>query len=194
MQGIGRAARVAARLLAFASTAQKNRALRAAGAALRSARPTILAANEGDVREAGSGLSGALLDRLHLDDSRVEAMARGLESIAEVRDPIGVRLAEWSRPNGMLIQRVCVPLGVIGIIYESRPNVTADAGGLCLKSGNAVILRAGSESLRSSAAIHRCLQQGLVAAGLPPAGIQLVPTPDRAAVGHMLSDMADSIG
>jgi glutamate-5-semialdehyde dehydrogenase len=193
MQGIGRAARVAAQLLAFASTAQKNRALRAAGAALRSARPTILAANEGDVREAGSGLSGALLDRLHLDDSRVEAMARGLESIAEVRDPIGVRLAEWSRPNGMLIQRVCVPLGVIGIIYESRPNVTADAGALCLKSGNAVILRGGSESARSSAAIHACLQEGLSAAGLPTTCIQLVPTTDRAAVGHMLADMADNI-
>jgi glutamate-5-semialdehyde dehydrogenase len=193
MQGIGRAARVAAQLLAFASTAQKNRALRTAGAALRNARPTILAANEGDVREAGSGLSGALLDRLHLDDSRVEAMARGLESIAEVRDPIGVRLAEWSRPNGMLIQRVCVPLGVIGIIYESRPNVTADAGALCLKSGNAVILRGGSESARSSAAIHACLQEGLSAAGLPTTCIQLVPTTDRAAVGHMLADMADNI-
>src|ERR1700689_2220514 len=161
MQGIGRAARVAAQLLAFASTAQKNRALRAAAAALRSARSTILAANEGDVREAGSELSGALLDRLRLDDSRIEAMARGLDSIAEARDPIGVRLAEWSRPNGMLIQRVCVPLGVIGIIYESRPNVTADAGALCLKSGNAVILRGGSESAQSSAAIHACLQQGL---------------------------------
>ena len=193
MQGIGRAARVAARLLAFASTAQKNRALRAAAAALRTSRPTILAANEGDVREAGSGLSGALLDRLHLDDSRVEAMARGLESIAEVRDPIGVRLAEWSRPNGMLIQRVCVPLGVIGIIYESRPNVTADAGALCLKSGNAGILRGGSESARSSAAIHACLQEGLSAAGLPTTCIQLVPTTDRAAVGHMLADMADNI-
>jgi glutamate-5-semialdehyde dehydrogenase len=193
MQGIGRAARVAAQLLAFASTAQKNRALRAAGAALRSARSTILAANEGDVREVGSGLSGALLDRLRLDDLRVEAMARGLESIAEVRDPIGVHLAEWSRPNGMLIQRVCVPLGVIGIIYESRPNVTADAGALCLKSGNAVILRGGSESARSSAAIHACLQEGLSAAGLPTTCIQLVPTTDRAAVGHMLADMADNI-
>jgi glutamate-5-semialdehyde dehydrogenase len=193
MQGIGRAARVAARILAFASTAQKNRALRAAAAALRSARSTILAANEGDVREAGSGLSGALLDRLQLDDSRVEAMARGLESIAEARDPIGIRLAEWSRPNGMLIQRVCVPLGVIGIIYESRPNVTADAGALCLKSGNAVILRGGSESARSSAAVHACLQEGLGTAGLPATCIQLVPTADRAAVGHMLADMAENI-
>src|SRR5882757_8163525 len=179
MQGIGRSARVAAQLLAFASTAQKNRAL--------------LAANEGDVREAGAGLSGALLDRLQLDAPRVEAMARGLESIAEARDPIRVLLAEWARPNGMLIQRVCVPLGVIGIIYESRPNVTADAGALCLKSGNAVILRGGSESARSSAAIHACLLEGLSAAGLPRACIQLVPTIDRAAVGHMLADMADSI-
>jgi len=193
MQGIGRAARVAAQLLAFASTAQKNRALLAAAAALRRDRSTILAANEGDAREAGSGLSGALLDRLQLDDSRVEAMARGLESIAAARDPIGVRLAEWSRPNGMLIQRVCVPLGVIGIIYESRPNVTADAGALCLKSGNAVILRGGSESARSSAAIHACLQEGLGSAGLPATCIQLVPTTDRAAVGHMLADMADNI-
>jgi glutamate-5-semialdehyde dehydrogenase len=193
MQGIGRSARVAAQLLAFASTAQKNRALQAAAAALRSTRSTILAANEGDVREAGAGLSGALLDRLQLDAARVEAMARGLESIAEARDPIGVLLAEWTRPNGMLIQRVCVPLGVIGIIYESRPNVTADAGALCLKSGNAVILRGGSESARSSAAIHACLLEGLSAAGLPPTCIQLVPTTDRAAVGHMLSDMADNI-
>jgi glutamate-5-semialdehyde dehydrogenase len=167
--------------------------LLAAAAALRSTRSTILAANEGDVREAGSGLSGALLDRLQLDESRIDAMARGLESIAAARDPIGVRLAEWSRPNGMLIQRVCVPLGVIGIIYESRPNVTADAGALCLKSGNAVILRGGSESARSSAAIHACLQEGLGSAGLPATCIQLVPTTDRAAVGHMLADMADNI-
>ncbi|MEA3161008.1 MAG: glutamate-5-semialdehyde dehydrogenase [Gammaproteobacteria bacterium] len=193
MQGIGRAARAAAQLLAFASTSQKNRALLAAAAALRSTRSTILAANEGDVREAGSGLSGALLDRLQLDESRIDAMACGLESIAAARDPIGVRLAEWSRPNGMLIQRVCVPLGVIGIIYESRPNVTADAGALCLKSGNAVILRGGSESARSSAAIHACLREGLGSAGLPATCIQLVPTTDRAAVGHMLADMADNI-
>jgi glutamate-5-semialdehyde dehydrogenase len=193
MQGIGRAARSAARVLAFASADEKNRALLAAAAALRRCAPQILAANEGDIREAGSGLSGALLDRLQLNDSRVEAMARGLEDVAQTRDPIGVRLAEWSRPNGMLIQRICVPLGVIGIIYESRPNVTADAGALCLKSGNAVILRGGSESARSSAAIHACLQEGLGAAGLPAACIQLVPTTDRAAVGHMLADMADAI-
>jgi glutamate-5-semialdehyde dehydrogenase len=193
MQGIGRAARSAARVLAFASADEKNRALLAGAAALRSCASKILAANEADIREAGSRLSGALLDRLQLNEARVEAMARGLEDVAEARDPIGVRLAEWSRPNGMLIQRVCVPLGVIGIIYESRPNVTADAGALCLKSGNAVILRGGSESARSSAAIHACLQEGLGAAGLPAACIQWVPTTDRAAVGHMLADMAYAI-
>jgi glutamate-5-semialdehyde dehydrogenase len=193
MQGMGRAARLAAKQLAFASSEQKNRALLGAAAALRDARAGVLTANEEDMREAGQGLSAALRDRLRLDDARIEAMARGLAEIAAARDPIGARLAEWSRPNGMQIQRVCVPLGVIGIIYESRPNVTADAGALCLKSGNAVILRAGSESLKSSAAIHRCLQQGLAAAGLPPTAIQLVPTTDRAAVGHMLADMADSI-
>jgi glutamate-5-semialdehyde dehydrogenase len=189
MQEMGRSARSAARALAFASAGEKNRALLAAAAALRSCASRILAANEGDIREAGAGLSGALLDRLQLNEVRIEAMARGLEDIAQMRDPIGVHLAEWSRPNGMVIQRVCVPLGVIGIVYESRPKVTADAGALCLKSGNAVILRGGSESARSSAAIHTCLQQGLVAAGLPAACIQLVPTIDRAAVGHMLADM-----
>ncbi len=193
MQGIGRAARAAAKQLAFASSEQKNRALLAAASALHDSGADILAANEADLREAGSGLSAALLDRLRLDAARIEAMARGLGEIAAARDPIGVRLAEWSRPNGMLIQRVCVPLGVIGIIYESRPNVTADAGALCVKSGNAVILRGGSESFRSSAAIHRCLQQGLVAAGLPPTSIQWVPTRDRDAVGQMLGNMADSI-
>jgi glutamate-5-semialdehyde dehydrogenase len=156
MQDIGKAARLAARRLAFASTEHKNRALLAAAAALTDARGRILAANEADVRDSAAGLSAAQLDRLRLDDARVAAMARGLADIAAARDPIGARLAEWSRPNGMLIQRVCVPLGVIGIIYESRPNVTADAGALCLKSGNAVILRGGSESARSSAAIHAC--------------------------------------
>src|ERR1700738_1381909 len=194
MQGIGRAARGAAQLLALPPTEQKNRALRAAAAALRPHRPEILAANANDMHEAAArGVSGALLDRLRLDDKRVEAMAQGLEDIERLADPIGKRLAQWSRPNGMQIERVCVPLGVIGIIYESRPNVTADAGALCLKSGNAVILRGGSESARSSAAIHACLQQGLDAPGLPLSAIQLVPTPDRAAVGHMLADMADNI-
>jgi glutamate-5-semialdehyde dehydrogenase len=193
MQGIGRAARVAAQQVAFAPTDQKNRALLAAASALRASSGKILSANAADLRESAAGLSAAMLDRLCLDEARVAAMARGLEDIAAARDPIGAALAEWSRPNGMLIQRVCVPLGVIGIIYESRPNVTADAGALCLKAGNAVILRGGSESARSSAAIQDCLQEGLNAASLPPACIQLVPTTDRSAVGHMLSDMADSI-
>jgi glutamate-5-semialdehyde dehydrogenase len=194
MQDMGKAARSAAQVLAFATSEQKNRALVTAAATLRDSGATVLAANQADLRAAAqSRLTPALLDRLRLDEPRLEAMARGLEEIAQLRDPIGVRLAEWTRPNGMLIQRVCVPLGVVGIIYESRPNVTADAGALCLKSGNAVILRGGSESMRSSAAIHDCLQQGLTAAGLPAASIQSVPTSDRAAVGHMLTDMADSI-
>ena len=194
MQGLGHAARAAAQTLALAPTEQKNRALSAAAAALRTERAEILAANESDMNEAAAErLSGAFLDRLLLNDQRIEAMAGGLEAIERLADPIGTRLAEWTRPNGMRIQRVCVPLGVIGIIYESRPNVTADAGALCLKSGNAVILRAGSESAKSSAAIHECLGSGLEAAGLPRACIQLVPTTDRAAVGHMLADMTDSI-
>jgi glutamate-5-semialdehyde dehydrogenase len=194
MRDIGRAARAAALVLALAPTEQKNRALAAAAASLRAHRAKILAANEGDMREAvARATSGALLDRLRLDDERVEAMARGLENIERLADPIGKRLAQWTRPNGMLIQRVCVPLGVIGIIYESRPNVTADAGALCLKSSNAVILRGGSESAGSSAAIHACLEEGLESAALPRTCIQLVPTADRAAVGHMLADMADSI-
>ena len=194
MQAIGREARSASLLLALASTDQKNRALRAAAAALRTRRPEILAANDADMRDAAAReTSGALLDRLRLDENRVEAMARGLEDIERLPDPIGTRLAEWTRPNGLQIQRVCVPLGVIGIIYESRPNVTADAGALCLKSSNAVILRGGSESSRSSAAIHECLGLGLEGAGLPRTCIQLVPTADRTAVGHMLADMAESI-
>jgi glutamate-5-semialdehyde dehydrogenase len=194
MQGIGQAARQAALVLALAPTEQKNRALRAGAAALRAQAAEILAANEGDMQQAvARGLSSALLDRLRLDRDRVEAMARGLEEIERLADPIGRHLAEWVRPNGMQIQRVCVPLGVVGIIYESRPNVTADAGALCLKSGNAVILRGGSESARSSAAIHECLGAGLEAAGLPRACVQLVPTTDRAAVGHMLADMVGSI-
>jgi glutamate-5-semialdehyde dehydrogenase len=194
MRTMGRAARAAAEVLAFVPTAQKNRALLAAAAALRASKLKLLEANDGDMREAAAqGLPAALLDRLRLDETRVETMARGLEDIARLDDPIGTRLAEWSRPNGMLIQRVCVPLGVIGIIYESRPNVTADAGALCLKSSNAVILRGGSESARSNAAIHACLVQGLRAAELPEEAIQWVPTSDRAAVGHMLADMADSI-
>ena len=194
MQAMGRAAVEAARVLALADTATKNRALRAAAAALRARRALILAANAEDMAAARrAGLGAALLDRLELDDSRVEAMAHGAEEVAALADPIGSISAEWSRPSGLRFQRVRVPLGVIGIIYESRPNVTADAGALCLKSGNAAILRGGSESGRSSAAIHACLTEGLAAAGLPAACIQLVPTADRAAVGEMLAGMSDSI-
>jgi glutamate-5-semialdehyde dehydrogenase len=194
MNAIGQAARAAAEVLGTAPTKQKNHALRAAAAALRARRHELLAANERDMRAAAEReLSTALLDRLALDDARVEAMARGLEDIERLPDPIGTVLAEWTRPNGMLIQRLRVPLGVIGIIYESRPNVTADAGALCLKSSNAVILRGGSESANSGAAIHACLQQGLIAAGLPPACIQYVPTTDRAAVGYMLAEMTEFI-
>ena len=194
MRAIGRDARAAALALSLASTDQKNRALRAAAASLRARRHKIIAANDRDMREAAAKeLSPALLDRLRLDEKRVEAMGRGLDDIAALSDPIGTVLAEWTRPNGMRIQRVRVPLGVIGIIYESRPNVTADAGALCLKSSNAVILRGGTESAHSSAAIHSCLDEGLKVAGLPGSCIQLVPTTDRAAVGCMLADMTDDI-
>src|SRR6202049_4639542 len=174
MRAIGRGARAAALALGLAATDQKNRALRAAAASLRARRHKIIAANDRDMRAAAAKeLSPALLDRLKLEENRVEATPRGLDDIAELADPIGTVLAEWTRPNGMRIQRVRVPLGVIGIIYESRPNVTADAGALCLKSSNAVILRGGSESAGSSAAIHECLAEGLEAAGLPRTCIQL---------------------
>jgi glutamate-5-semialdehyde dehydrogenase len=194
MQGIGRAAVIAAEQLALAPSAVKNRALSAAAKALRADSHVILAANAEDMRDAQSAaLSAALLDRLKLDERRVEAAARGLEEIVALEDPIGTVIAEWTRPNGLRISRVRVPLGVIGIIYESRPNVTADAGALCLKSGNAAILRGGSESRRSSAAIHASLVRGLIEAGLPATAIQLVPTADRAAVGEMLGGMQDYI-
>ena len=194
MMDMGAAARIAAQVLALTATKQKNQALRSGAAALRSQAGAILAANALDVREAESkNLSAALIDRLRLDVQRIEAMARGLEDIAELSDPVNVLLKEWTRPNGLRIQRISVPLGVMGIIYESRPNVTADAGALCLKSGNAVILRGGSESAGSNAAIHACLQQGLIEAGLPMTAVQLVPTTDRAAVGHMLADMREYI-
>jgi glutamate-5-semialdehyde dehydrogenase len=192
MRAIGGSARAAAEKLSIASTDSKNRALLAAADAVRAQRHRILAANERDLREA-EGLAGPLADRLRLDEKRVLAIAAALEEIARLADPIGTILAEWTRPNGLLIQRRRVPLGVVAIIYESRPNVTADAGALCLKSGNAVILRGGSESARSSAAIHHCLEQGLVVAGLPKTAIQLVPTSDRAAVGFLLAEMSDSI-
>jgi glutamate-5-semialdehyde dehydrogenase len=194
MQAMGRGARAAALMLSSVDAEQKNTALRAGARLMRGASAQILEANRADMHDAvAKQLSPALLDRLKLDAGRIEAMARGLEDIAQLADPIGKQLATWTRPNGMRIERVCVPLGVIGIIYESRPNVTADAGALCLKSGNAVILRGGSESARSSAAIHAVLQGALAEAKLPVDCIQMVPTSDRAAVGYMLAEMADSI-
>lgn len=194
MEQLGRNAVTAASCLALAGTAAKNVALAAAAAAIRTGAAGILEANARDMSAArAANVTGALLDRLALDEKRVESMARGIEEVAALADPIGSTVAEWRRPNGLRIQRIRVPLGVIGIIYESRPNVTADAGALCLKSGNAVILRGGSESRLSNAAVHACLAAGLSAAGLPPECIQLVPTTDRAAVGYMLAGMADYI-
>jgi len=185
MRRIGERARAAASVLALAPAAAKDAALHAAAAAIRARAPKILAANARDLAEARD-LSASMSDRLRLDEGRIEGIARGLEEVAALPDPIGQTIAEWTRPNGLRIARVRVPLGVIGIIYESRPNVTADAGGLCLKSGNAAILRGGSESFHSSRAIADCLHEGLRAAGLPEDCIQLVPTRDRAAVGALL--------
>jgi glutamate-5-semialdehyde dehydrogenase len=187
MLALGRAAQAAAQTLALASREAKDAALRAAAAALRADQAAILAANAQDMAAArAKGLGGAMLDRLELDPARIEGMARGLEVVAGLEDPVGRELARWTRPNGLHIARVAVPLGVVGIIYESRPNVTADAGALCLKAGNAAVLRGGSESFHSSRAIVARLAQGLAAAGLPEAAVQLVPTVDRAAVGLML--------
>ncbi len=187
MDALGRAARAAARVLAMSDGERRNKALRAAAAAIRAREEPLLKANAEDVAAGKArGLSAALVDRLALTPERIEAMAKGLEDIAEQPDPVGRELARWERPNGLDIARVAVPLGVIGIIYESRPNVTADAGGLCLKSGNAAILRGGSESQRSSAVILEALQEGPRQAGLPQKAIQVVPTYDRAAVGHLL--------
>ena len=194
MQSLGRAAVDASAALARADAATKNRALASVAVALRARVPELLAANARDMEAARArDATGAMLDRLALDEKRIEVMARGVEDIAALADPIGTVAAEWTRPNGLRITRVRVPLGVIGIIYESRPNVTCDAGALCLKSGNAAILRGGSESAHSSRVIHECLAAGLQAAGLPAAGIQLVPTTDRAAVGYMLSSMTEYI-
>jgi glutamate-5-semialdehyde dehydrogenase len=187
MQTIGRNARAAADVLARCEPAAKTAALRGAADALRRTRGELRAANAEDLA-AGErmGLSAALLDRLRLDDARIDAMAAGLETVAALPDPVGTELARWTQPNGLDIARVRIPLGVIGIIYESRPNVTADAGGLCLRAGNAVILRGGSESFASSRAIEACLRSGITTAGLPEHAVQLVPTRDRAAVGMML--------
>ncbi len=193
---MARAARAAVQALGQSTGAARNAALTAAAAEIRARKRDILVANARDLQGADAkGLSAAMRDRLLLDDARIEAMARGLEDIAALPDPVGQVIADWTRPNGLRITRVRVPLGVIGIIYESRPNVTADAGGLCLKSGNAAILRGGSESLHSSAAIADCLRAGLRSAGLPDAAVQLVPIADRAAVGAMLTlpDLIDII-
>ena len=194
MLAIGRRAREAAHALALATPEAKTKALRTAAKALREATPQILAANAKDIEAARvAGRPAAFIDRLLLNEARIAAMAQGVEEIAELADPVGTVLAEWSRPNGLKFQRVRVPLGVIGIIYESRPNVTADAGALAVKAGNAAILRAGSESLNSSLAIHAALASGLKSARLPEAAIQLVPIADRAAVGHMLAGLDGSI-
>jgi len=193
MDGIGRAARDAARAIATASAETKTRAIAAAADAILADQPSLLAANARDMEAAATrGLSAAMLDRLRLDPARIAAMAAGLHAVAAQPDPVGTVLAEWDMPSGLHIRRVRTPIGVIGVIFESRPNVTADAGALCLKAGNAAILRGGSESLQSVRAIHAGLVAGLRAAGLPETAIQIVPTADRAAVGTMLT-MTDFI-
>jgi len=188
MLELGRAAREAARTLAVTPAAKKTQALLAAADAVWAQRETIIAANAQDIEHGREkGLGAALMDRLLLDEGRVAGICDGLRAVAGQDDPVGEVLAEWSQPSGLKIKRVRTPLGVVGVIYESRPNVTADAGALCLKSGNAVILRGGSESFQSSRAIHACLVEGLRAAGLPDTAIQLVPTRDRAAVTELLT-------
>jgi glutamate-5-semialdehyde dehydrogenase len=194
MNAIGREAKAAARVLALAPAEQKNRALSAMAVAIRSGRSEILSANAEDMKDGkAAGLTGSFLDRLELNDKRIEAMAEGLDVVRELPDPVGKVTEAWTQPNGMTIERVRVPLGVVGVIYESRPNVTADAGALTLKAGNAVILRGGSDSHRSSRAIHAALARGLREANLPEAAISLVPTRDRAAVGMMLEGLNRSI-
>ena len=192
MQAMGERARAAAAQLRLAAPETKTRALRAIAAAIRANANPILEANANDLAEA-RGLTPAMRDRLLLDDKRIEAMAAGVETVAALADPVGRTLAEWTRPNGLKFARIAVPLGVIGMIYESRPNVTADAGALCLKSGNAVILRGGSESLHSSRAIVAAIARALNESGLPEDAIQLVPTADRAAVSEMLAGLSGAI-
>jgi len=194
MADIGARARRAASRLATATTAEKNNALFAAAEALDANRAGILAANATDMEAArANGVTGSFLDRLELDDARIDGIIGGLKTIAGLPDPIGDVIAEWDVPSGLHIRRVRTPLGVIGVIFESRPNVTADAGALCLKAGNAVILRGGSDSFHSARAIHDCLVAGLAEAGLPADAIQIVPTTDRAAVGEMLKGLDGSI-
>jgi len=194
MTDMGRRAKAAAHRLALASAADKDRALAAMADAIRSARAAILSANREDIADAkAGGATPAFIDRLLLDDARIAAMAQAVETVGRLADPVGTVADAWTRPNGMRIERVRVPLGVVGVIYESRPNVTADAGSLCLKAGNAVILRGGSDSFQSSRAIHAALAAGLRAAGFPEDAIQLVPTRDRAAVGLMLAGLNGAI-
>ena len=194
MTALGNGARAAARQIALAPADAKNAALNAAAAALRANADAIIAANARDLAAArDAGRPDSFLDRLALNPDRIESMAAGVEDIARLTDPVGAVMAEWTRPNGLRFSRVRVPLGVIGIIFESRPNVTADAGALCLKSGNAAILRAGSESLESAKAIHACFVEGLRAAGLPTAAVSLVPIGDREAVGQMLKGLDGNI-
>ncbi|MER9666265.1 glutamate-5-semialdehyde dehydrogenase [Mesorhizobium sp. M0203] len=194
MADIGRRARAAARPLAIAAGERKHAALFGMAQAILRHEQDILDANAIDIRNGReAGLSAASMDRLKLDPARIRAMADGISEIAGLRDPVGDVIAAWDRPNGLHIERVRTPLGVVGVIYESRPNVTADAGALCLKAGNPVILRGGSDSANSSAAIHACLVEGLKAAGLPEDAIQLVPTTDRAAVGEMLKGLSGNL-
>ena len=194
MRVIGAQARAAARKLANAPAEKKNQALAAGARALRAQSAEILAANARDLADAeAKGLSAALIDRLTLNADRIEGTARGLEEVAALPDPVGCVLATFTRPNGLIIERVATPLGVVGVIYESRPNVTADAGALCLKSGNAVVLRGGSDSFHSSAAIHACLLNGLRDAGLPEAAIARAPFASRAAVGEMLEGLGGAL-
>jgi glutamate-5-semialdehyde dehydrogenase len=194
MADLGRRARAAASVLAHTTTERKNTALSAAAQAIDIRRDDILAANALDIDAAKEGgMSAAFLDRLLLDDARLDGIISALQTVADLPDPVGTVIANWQRPNGLDISRVRTPLGVIGVIFESRPNVTADAGALCLKAGNAVILRGGSDSFYSSRAIHACLVEGLEAAGLPADSIQIVPTTDRAAVGEMLKGLGGNI-
>jgi glutamate-5-semialdehyde dehydrogenase len=194
MMTIGAAARDAARAMREASDEAKTKALRIAAAAIRSRAAEILAANKADIEAAkAANIPANMIDRLALNEARIEAMAQGIEVVAALPDPVGREMARWSRPNGLDIARVATPIGVIGIIYESRPNVTADAGALALKSGNVAILRGGSDSIRSSGAIQKAMAEGLKAAGLPQTAIQVVETTDRAAVGMMLEGLNGSI-
>ena len=194
MAAIGRAARKAASVLATATAERKHAALIAMAESLWEGRTAILNANAIDMATAReNGISGAFLDRLELNEERIRGMCDGIRAIADLPDPVGTIIAEWDRPNGLHIERVRTPLGVIGVIFESRPNVTADAGALCMKAGNAVILRGGSDSFHSSRAIHHCLEEGLKAAGLPAEAIQIVPTTDRSAVGEMLKGLNGTV-